>query len=194
MFQVSNVEFILLTLIYEKQKITGYQLNSLIEERGYREWADIGTTSIYTGLKKLKERNCVNSATDRYKKGKGPKGTNYKLTPDGLTLLKTEVEQGLSTTRERDRRFALAVSALDVLSFAEILDALARRKEYLQQEFERIYQRYDLQKEYLPLSAELLFRHTFTSIKKEIVFIEESITLINSESPETNFREHFDAS
>ncbi len=178
MFQVSNVEFILLTLVHEKKKITGYQLNSLIEERGYKEWADIGTTSIYTGLKKLKQKGYVTSATDKYKKGRGPKGINYMMTPEGLSLLKTEVLQGLSTTRERDRKFDLAVSAMSVLSFTEILKALSRRTLYLRQEFERIHQKYEIQGDRLPLSAELLFRHTFTFIENEVKFVEEMITYL----------------
>jgi len=182
MFQISNVEFILLSLIHENQKISGYGLNTLIEERGYREWADIGTTSIYIGLKKLKQKGYVTSATDRYKKRKGPKGVNYTITPEGLALLKTEVQQGLSTTRERGGRFMLAVSALPVLPLKDVLEALVQRKAYLRQNFERVNQKYEQQRAYLPLSAELLFRYSFAAIEHEISFTEEMIACIRNQA------------
>jgi DNA-binding PadR family transcriptional regulator len=175
MFRISNVEFILLSLIHENGKISGYGLNTLIEERGYREWADIGTTSIYTGLKKLKQKGYVTSATDRYKKGKGPKGVNYTITPSALSLLKAEVKQGLSTARERGGRFMLAISALPILSSKEVIEALVQRTAYLRQESERVHQKYEQQKAYLPLHAELLFRYSFAAIKNEIAFTEEMI-------------------
>lgn len=178
MFQVSNVEFILLALIHENKKITGYHLNSLVAERGYREWAEIGTTSIYNGLKKLKQKGYVTSATDRYKKGKGPKGINYTMTPEGLELLRTEIKQGLSMARERGGRFMLAVSALPVLSLDEVIEALVQRKEHLHQDFERVQQKYKSQRAYLPFHAELLFRYSFAAIKKEISLTEEMITSI----------------
>jgi DNA-binding PadR family transcriptional regulator len=178
MFQISNVEFILLALIHENKKITGYRLNNFVEERGYREWADIGTTSIYNGLKKLKQKGYVTAATDRYKKGKGPKGVNYTLTSNGLSMLKQEVQQGLSATRERGGRFMLAISALPVLPPEEVIEALVQRTVYLHQEFERIHQKYEQQRAYLPLHAELLFRYSFAAIKHEISVTEEMITLI----------------
>ena len=184
MFKISNVEFILLSLIHENGKISGYGLNTLIEERGYREWADIGTTSIYTGLKKLKQKGYVTSAADRYKKGKGPKGVNYMITPNGLDILQAEVKQGLSTGRERERSFVLAVSTLHVLSVKEVLAALEQRKRFLKQDFERVYQKYQQQKAYLPLSGELLFRHSFAAIKNEVAFLETSITFIKEQEVE----------
>ncbi len=172
MFEISNVEFILLTLIYEQQKVTGYYLNTLVDERGYREWADIGTTSIYTGLKKLKEKGCVTSATDRYKSGRGPKGTKYTLTPEGLMALKHETEHGLSKTRERDERFMLALSALPVLEAGVVITALEKRIAFLRQEHTRIQAKYEQQQASMVFHAGLLFRYTFENIINEITITE----------------------
>jgi len=180
MFKISNVEFILLVLIYEQSKITGYQLNSIIEERGHREWADIGTTSIYNGLKKLKQKGYVSSATDRYKKGKGPKGTNFTITPEGLELLKSEVHRGLAGGRGWDRSFDLALSALDVLSVSEVSSALQQRKTGLLQGFEHVQRKYEERSASLPLAGELLFRHFLLLIKNEIIFTEETISQLNT--------------
>lgn len=183
MFQISNVEFMLLALIHEHQKISGYQLNRVVQERGYREWADIGTTSIYLGVKKLKQKGYVASATDRYKRGKGPKGINYALTPDGLSVLTSEVEHGLAETRERDRRFDLALSALHILAPTEIFGAISRRKEQLSHVFELVRSQHDLQKADMSLGGELIFRHSFTTLTGEIAFLDEMLARIRQETP-----------
>lgn len=50
MNQLSNVEMVLLQIIAELNQMSGYEINKRIEQRGYREWAKIGTTSIYVGF------------------------------------------------------------------------------------------------------------------------------------------------
>jgi DNA-binding PadR family transcriptional regulator len=166
------VEFLLLSLIREQQKLTGYHLNTLVDERGYREWADIGTTSIYTGLKKLKEKGYVTSATDRYKTGRGPKGVKYALTESGLSVLKSETEQGLAKARERGGRFMLALSALPVLKTEVALTALEQRIDYLQKESARIQAIYERQQAAMHFYADLLFRYTFENIRNEVTVTE----------------------
>jgi DNA-binding PadR family transcriptional regulator len=172
MFEISNVEFLLLSLIHEQGKVTGYHLNTLVDERGYREWADIGTTSIYTGLKKLKEKGYVTSATDRYKTGRGPKGVKYALTETGVALLKSETEQGLSKARERGGRFMLALSALPVLETGVAIAALEQRINYLQKESARIQAIYERQQAVMLFHTELLFRYTFENIRNEVTVTE----------------------
>lgn len=175
MFGVTNVEFMLLSLIFENEKISGYRLNSLVLERGYREWAGIGTTSIYNGLKKLKQRECVVSATDRYKKGKGPKGVNYSLSPAGIALLKKETRQGLSATRERGARFMLALSSSPILTPKEVIEALGQRIAYLNREIARIREIDGQQQAIMTFTAETLFRYSFAAIEHEISITAEMV-------------------
>jgi len=172
MFQLSNVEFMLLALISEQEKVSGYQLDTLAAQRGYREWADIGTTSIYLGLKKLKEKGHVSAATDRYKKGRGPKGTLYTLTPEGADALKSETQQGLSAARERDQRFVLALSALHILSPSEIAAAFTQRREFLRQEYERVQRIYQQQQPHVSPGGMLIFEHALAGMQHEISLLE----------------------
>ncbi len=172
MFKISNVEFILLALLHEQQKATGYHLNTLVNERSYREWADIGTTSIYTGLKKLKQKGYVTSAADRYKTGRGPKGVKYALTEEGLSILKHETEQGLSKARERGGRFILALSALPVLDVGKAKTAFAERITFLRQEYARVHAKYEQQQADMVFHADLLFQYSFENLKHEITVTE----------------------
>jgi hypothetical protein len=38
MRKLSNVEIVLLQIIAEKEGISGYGINQIVKERGYREW------------------------------------------------------------------------------------------------------------------------------------------------------------
>jgi len=38
---MNNNVYMVLSLIYLKGQLSGYQLNKLISQRGYRSWADI---------------------------------------------------------------------------------------------------------------------------------------------------------
>jgi DNA-binding PadR family transcriptional regulator len=57
--KLANVEFMLLQIICEQSDISGYEISQLVKERKYKEWADIGTTSVYVGLNKLSKKQLV---------------------------------------------------------------------------------------------------------------------------------------
>ncbi|MEI7850022.1 MAG: PadR family transcriptional regulator, partial [Chloroflexota bacterium] len=88
---LSNVEFALLQLISEQAELSGYMISRLIEERGFREWADIGETSIYIGLEKLNKKEFVEFYIDIDKQGKGPLPKKFTLTDKGKEILKEEI-------------------------------------------------------------------------------------------------------
>ena len=175
---ITNVEFMLLGLISENDRISGYRLNGLVQERGFREWADIGTTSIYNGLKKLKEKKCVVSAADRYKKGKGPKGVVYSLSPEGVALLREETRKGLSGARDRGARFMLALASIHILAPEEVIEALGQRVVRLTQEVARLRQISKQQEAaaILSFAGELLFRYSFAAIEHQIFITKEIIS------------------
>jgi DNA-binding PadR family transcriptional regulator len=112
MRNVTNVEMVLLQIIAEKEGISGYGINQIVKERGYREWADIGMTSIYVGLKKLEDKKLVKSKINTSKTGKGPMPKIFYLTEKGKEVLSAEVLLILSGSRERERIFDLGVAGI----------------------------------------------------------------------------------
>jgi DNA-binding PadR family transcriptional regulator len=48
---MTNAELAILSLVVEKPR-HGYQIEQVIEERGMREWTEVGFSSIYYLLKK----------------------------------------------------------------------------------------------------------------------------------------------
>ena len=171
--KLSNTELILLIQINEHNEISGYQLNSNIKKYGYREWAGIGTTSIYVGLKNIERKSLAKSELDLKKTTKGPVGKLYTITKSGKEKLKNEISLGLSETREHDKRFKIAVSGMDHLQNHEIHDLLLKRIQFLENEFTRLTKIFENQQSEMVFKAEVLFSHTFSSIKNEINFTKQ---------------------
>ncbi|KGR76097.1 PadR family transcriptional regulator [Ureibacillus sinduriensis] len=174
--EITNVELMLLQIIREQETVSGYEINQLIKERGYREWGDIGTTSIYVGLKKLSKKQLVNSYLDTTKQGKGPMPRKFEVTDDGVKLLKQNTLESLSSSRERDNRFDLALAGIPFLTTEEVLAALQKRKEFLSEVAININKKFDSQGgKRLPFHVQALFKHPHLLIKNEIEFMDTLI-------------------
>ena len=178
---ISNVEFALLQLIAENGELSGYMISQLIEERGYREWADIGETSIYMGLEKLHKKELVEFYLDIEKQGKGPLPKKFTLTAQGKVILKEEILAALAATRERDQRFDIALAAILFVKPADALQALELRKLFLASEMQRIDNKFNQQDGLaFPKHVQILFKHPIILIKAELGFVDEVINAIKT--------------
>jgi DNA-binding PadR family transcriptional regulator len=177
--RLSNVELVLLQLIHGASELSGYEINKLIEQRGYREWADIGETSIYSGLNKLHMKELVGFYINSDKQGRGPLPKKYKLSGKGEDMLKEETLKALSSTRERDKRFDIALAGIPFVETGEALRALNERKKYLANECARIAKIYSAQNgSTIPYHVQLLFRHPSILIEAELIFMDEIINTL----------------
>ena len=183
MSSISNVEFMLLQMIAECGQASGYEIKKLVDQRGYQEWAKIGTTSIYKGLKKLSQKGWVVSETLQDKSGKGPIPTRFSLTEAGVTKLKAEILDSLSNTRERDTRFDLGLAALPLIEKKEAINALQKRLAFLHAVVETVKKKYELQGSVqLPLHVRMLFLHPIHLIESERAFISRILHELLEES------------
>jgi len=169
---LSNIEYMLLQMIAECKQASGYEINKLIDQRGYREWANIGTTSIYTGLKKLNDKGWIKSENSGEKSGKGPMPTRFAITEVGMISLRNEIITSLSSSRERDSRFDLGLAALPFIEKGEAIEALRERLNYLGEAFENIRRKYESQGGVqLQLYKRALFLHPMNLIESEQAYV-----------------------
>lgn len=183
MRSISNVEFMLLQIIAECSQASGYEIKKLVDQRGYREWAKIGTTSIYTGLKKLSNKGLIVSERSDEKSGKGPVPTRFTLTKAGLSKLRNEILDSLSKTRERDNRFDLALAALPLIDKDDAIVALQKRLDFLEKTSIKTRQKYESQGGIrLPLNVKALFLHPIHLINSEKAFISNLINELFEET------------
>jgi len=177
MVNISNSELMLLEIICEMPEISGYNIIKLIKERGYGEWANIGQTSIYNSLEKLTKKKLVSFYIDNKKKGQGPDPKNFKINQSGKKILQKKIIEALANCRERDQRFDLALSGINLINKKSAKVALKKRKRFLRQTVERLKKKYLSQGgKKLPWQAQALFEHPQLLIEQEIKFIDKLIT------------------
>ncbi len=80
---LTNVDAVLLWILLEQGPTSGFKIDRVLEVRGYRDWAHIGKTSVYLGLKRLEEKGLIRSKRDTKKTGCGPKPQLYRVSPEG---------------------------------------------------------------------------------------------------------------
>lgn len=179
MKELTNVEIALLQLIWHENKISGYEINRFIIERGYREWAGIGATSIYVGLKKLEKKKFVESFVDINKTGKGPLPKKYKINKAGFENLKDEVKKILCHCRKNDR-FDLAICSMPILKNKEVIFCLNKRKDFFNEIIKNVESKFLSQGgENLPLNVKVLFKHSLSTLSENIKFVDYLIKEIN---------------
>jgi DNA-binding PadR family transcriptional regulator len=171
--KLTNMEFMLLQITCERTAVSDYEINRLVRERGYQDWVDIGTTSVDGGLNNLSKKQLVNSCVDTTKSGKSLMPQKFEITNEGKKLLQQEIIAALSSSRERDYRFDLALAAIPLVTTEEVVTALEQRKDFLAEVAQHINTIFESQggKE-LPVNLQALFRHSLLFIKHEIDFMD----------------------
>lgn len=182
---LSNAELMLLQIIEEKGTISGYELNKLVEQREIREWADIGTTSIYVSLKKLEKKEYVSFFIDKTKTGKGPPPKKYSVSTKGKKILTNEILKSLSTSPERDKRFDLAFNGISFLPRVVVVLAIEKRIEFLAETFERVeFIMEDQGGDNMMLHEKAVYDHRMFSISNEIEFMQRLLILLKDKTVE----------
>jgi DNA-binding PadR family transcriptional regulator len=169
---MTNAELAILTLIGEKPR-HGYQIEQVIEERGMREWTEVGFSSIYYLQKKLEKDGLIEGRTEQTE-GRGPARKVFHITPAGVIALREALIEALSTPRPRHSSFSLAVGNLPVVPPDEAIAALRKHHETLTERFSQVQSRWESQKP-LPYFVDALFDYGLTLIKAEIAWIENFI-------------------
>ncbi|MFW9848904.1 MAG: PadR family transcriptional regulator [Candidatus Thorarchaeota archaeon] len=108
----------------------GYEINSLIERHGYREWVDLRFSTVYKALKELEARGLLKSAKEDETKKTSRK--IYSLTRRGMNILKKQIFMCLSGPPRSKTLFDLGMSAMCLLTKDEVLEALDTYRNNLQ--------------------------------------------------------------
>ncbi|MDO9044483.1 MAG: PadR family transcriptional regulator, partial [Methanobacteriaceae archaeon] len=107
MSRISDIEAAILGLLYEHHHYA-YRLEQIIKKRGMRNWADIGFSSIYYVLKRLEEKELVESKM-RTAEGK-PSRKVYTITEEGQQAMQEKVQEILSENKKQIYSFDLGMA------------------------------------------------------------------------------------
>ncbi|HYG59841.1 MAG TPA: helix-turn-helix transcriptional regulator, partial [Symbiobacteriaceae bacterium] len=170
---MTNAELAILSLLAEHPR-HGYEIEQVIEERGMREWTEVGFSSIYYVLKKLQARHLVEG---RVAAGvaKGPARTIYHVTEAGHTALREATYAALARPEPQPSPFLLGLANLPVLSPEEALQALMEHQKGMSRQRERIAHRRE-REQGAPDFVYAMFDRTLALIDAEMAWLEQFLS------------------
>ena len=167
---MTNAELAILTLVAERP-IHGYALERTIEERGMREWTEIGFSSIYYLLNKLEKAGYVESYIEPAE-GHGPARKTYRVTEAGHQAQAAAAYKALAQPNKAPMPFLLGLANLPVLSTTQAADALQAYRQHLASRRRHILQRKEAQRD-LPFHARAIFDYSLTLLEAEIEWLDK---------------------
>src|SRR5262245_9192176 len=134
---LTDAELLLLGLVAEMPR-HGYELDQVIDERGMRQWTQIGFSSIYFVLGKLEKLRLVAAKNPR-KAGVGSKARKvYQATPAGRRTLASQTLGSLRDVRPAASSILLGMVNWPGLKRRQALEALQARSRSIESELARL--------------------------------------------------------
>jgi DNA-binding PadR family transcriptional regulator len=152
----------------------GYQVEQIIEERGMREWTEIGFSSIYYLLDKLKKKGWLTSSLEP-SPGKGPVRQVFQLTASGRKTFKQSSLAVLEHPHRAYSNFHLGISNLPALEAEKVLSALGKHRAQLRERLENVQNKLDSYGNNLPWHVAQLFDLSLAQIRCELDWVTEFI-------------------
>ncbi len=175
---MTNAELAILSLVAEKPR-HGYEIEQVIEERGMRDWTEVGFSSIYYLLKKLEQDGLIESQLETA--ARGPARRVYRATEPGRAALHEALQEALAVPKCWFPPLQLGLANLPALSHNEALDSLRRYQQALNQRLLQVRTRQKAQ-EPLPYFVRAQFDHSTTLIRAEIDWVKRFIRKLEEEN------------
>ncbi len=132
---MTNAELAVLSLIVERPR-HAYEIEQVIQERGMRDWTDIGFSSIYYVLHKMERAGLIEGFNDTAG-SKGPPRKTYSPTAEGLSAW-TEASLDALATPQTKMPFLLGLTGLGALPQDRALDAARTCLQELEERLARL--------------------------------------------------------
>jgi len=112
---------VLASIAQRKGGISGKEIDGILDLQGTRNWADIGSSSVYNCLNRLEYYGYVRSEQSK-KEGHGVK--LYSPTQEGLLTLEKELLHRLSTHKKTLNELDIGIANLPLLKKEDVLKSL----------------------------------------------------------------------
>ena len=181
---ISHKEFALLGLISEFPS-HAYSINQRIEERGMRNWTDIGKSSIYRIIGNLENANLIEyyeeEVDNRLRKV-------YSITKKGIKVLKEIVFRTINEyIGKNDEDFYVAFSLLPILPFEEQIQAFKGSILKIKKHKKELEEMLQENKKY-PINVVGLFKHPIMLLETNIRYLEWVLSQIRLNSNEVKIK------
>lgn len=183
---MTNAELALLSLLSEQPR-HGYDIEKVIDERGMRDWTEIGFSSIYYLLRKLEKEGLIEGEWEGHP-GRGPARKVYALTPEGMSAVLDGVLEALSTPQPLFPPIQLGLANLPGVPKQKALAALLKYRKALLARSQAVQKKRDLQRP-LPLFVEAMFSYSLAMIRAEHDWLGTFIQSLEEHDVQDRFQE-----
>ncbi|MFF0392841.1 GyrI-like domain-containing protein [Kitasatospora sp. NPDC004615] len=133
---LTAAELTLLGLLVEKPR-HGYELEGVIAERGMREWTEVGFSSIYYLLTKLRERGLIEQVEGSAVVGDKRRKV-FGATAEGRRACAAAAEAAIAELHPLYPRVLVGLANQPAIGHEQLLDALDRRSRALAERIEQV--------------------------------------------------------
>jgi DNA-binding PadR family transcriptional regulator len=174
---MTNAELAILTLVAEQPR-HGYEIEQVIEERGMREWTEVGFSSIYYLLKKLERDGLIEGRLEEAQRG--PARKVYHLTSAGGEALQRGLLEALSIPQRGYPSILLGVASLPAVPAPQAADALQEYRTALLERQTQLQKKWRGQQP-LPYFVDATFTYGLALLEAEIKWVGDLITQLEEE-------------
>lgn len=164
---LNHAEFIVLGLIAENPS-HAYNINKRIEERGMRDWTNIGRSSIYRVIKSLEKKGL----TDKWIEEVDNRTLKvYNITENGSRVLKEKVFNVIKEfIGKKDEDFYVAFSMLPILTQKQQFEAITNSINNIKKDIKGLEDMLE-ENSHMPLNVRGLFVHPIKILEIDIEFL-----------------------
>jgi DNA-binding PadR family transcriptional regulator len=163
---LGNAELAVLALLVERG-MHGYEIEATIQERGMRNWTEIGFSSIYRILATLEKEGSIESKAE-LAPGRGPARKVYSATAEGRKRYEAEALAALSTARRSYPQFMQGLAALPDLDPLQAAEALASYRRGLAERLQEVKSKSEAE---LPFHVAAMFSYSATLVGAELEWV-----------------------
>lgn len=171
---MTDAELTILSLVAEGPRY-GYEVQQIIDDRGLREWLNIGFASIYYILNKLERQKML--ASELRSDGRSPSHKVYSITEAGQGVLQTAISDLLRQPRALGTGFELGLANLAALKPQQVYKVLSDHRNDLSLRVEAIESSWERhQKEDSPEVAHhirALYTHSIALMRAELQWLSD---------------------
>ncbi len=160
----------------------GYELWSRVEAKGVHAWADVGFSSVYNVMAKLRAKGFVDYRLRESDRGLPVK--IYAVTPDGREVFGAAIRDILSDPPVARSMFDIALAHIRYLETDELIEALGRYRERLEKELHEADAAMTRSAEHrAEAGMTLILGRTWTHLRAELTFVEGLLRSVGIQPP-----------
>ncbi|WP_073810546.1 PadR family transcriptional regulator [Kitasatospora sp. CB01950] len=166
---LTAAELTLLGLLVEQPR-HGYQLEAVIAERGMREWTEVGFSSIYYLLTKLRERGLIEQVEGSADPGDKRRKV-FGATAEGRRACAAAAEEAIAELHPLFPRVLVGLANRPAVDHDRLLDALERRARALAERIAEVT-RAEAAGPAAPEFVRAIFDHSLSQLRAEQAWLD----------------------